>query len=380
MRCGILFFLWAAVAAWGQDFSGVWLLDGEASHLEALPYPPAAKMTVTHLGGKVACAECAPGGWTFSTDRRSTENRGGGFRHSVAAKWEGDDLVINALGFPAAGPQFVVMDRWRLAKDGVEIRVTREYQRGGTTESKLVYRREGAAPRQTVEAPPPTLATPVRSAAPPPAAPLDATPVTSAPAHATPAPEVPKQEHVLEAGARLPLKSISTFSSKSSQEGDRVYLETVQPVSRFGRVLLPPGTQITATVTFVKGAGRVKGRGEMMLRFESLTTPEGVTKDFRSHTSAAEPNAGAVDSEGKIKAGADKAGDAGKIGKSTAVGAVIGAGAGGAAGLGVGAAAGAAVGLARVLSGRGPDVNIRKGDVVEMTLDREVRFEDKEVP
>lgn len=370
MRRGVISLLLFAAAAASQDFSGTWLLDSGNSQFSSLPYPAAATIHVTHQSGRIACTDCAPGGWTFSTDRRSTESRGSGFRHSVAAKWEGDDLIVNALGFPAAGGQFTVMDRWHLARDRAKLTITREYQRGtSTAESTLVYRREGAAAEVAATPPPPL--------EPPPPPPTLTAP--SAPA-VTPAPAAPPaQEHVLETGARLPLRSISAFSSKNSQEGDRVYLETVQPVSRFGRVLLPVGTQITATITFVKGAGRVKGRGEMMLRFESLTTPAGVTKEFRSHVSGAEPTAGQVDSEGRIKSSGDKAGDAGKVGKSTAVGAVIGVGAAGATGAAVGAAAGAAVGLARVLGGRGPDVTIRRGDVVEMTLDREIRFEDTEV-
>ena len=371
MRRGLFWLFWFSATALGQSFSGVWLLDRDASQLGALPYPPAGQLRVAQESGLMVCAGCAPGGWRFTADRRSTESRGGGFRHSVAAKWEGGDLAINALGFPAAGGQFVLMDRWHLSRNNARLTITREYQRGtATAESTLVYRREGAVD-EVAPLPPPES----KPALSPPAAPAPAT----TPA-ITPAPEPPPaREYLLEAGARLPLRSISAFSSKNSQEGDRVYLETVQPVSRFGRVLLPPGTQITAAITFVKGAGRVKGRGEMMLRFESLTTPDGVTKDFRSHVSGAEPSAGQVDSEGRIKSSGDKAGDAGKVGKTTATGAVIGAGAAGATGLGVGAAAGAAVGLARVLSGRGPDVNIRRGDVVEMTLDRPVRFDDTEV-
>ena len=39
----------------------------------------------------------------------------------------------------------------------------------------------------------------------------------------------------------------------------------------------------------------------------------------------------------------------------------------------------AAAGLARVLGTRGPDVNIRRGDLVEMALDREIRFEESDV-
>jgi type IV secretion system protein VirB10 len=374
MRRGLIFAFIFPFLASAQDFAGVWLFQDGESQLDRLPAKPAARLTIGRDGGKYTCAECGPGGWAFTTDRKSTETRATNMRNSAAAKWEGDSLMINVMVIPTSSQQYIVMDRWQIARDGAKLTITREYQHGASsTVSKLVYRREGAA----APAPP---SAPIEA----PAAQLVPTPVVETPTPRPvpqpvkvqqPEPE-PEREHILEAGARLPLRSLSAFSSKSAKEGDRVYLETAQPVSRFGKLLLPAGTQITATVAFAQGAGRIKGRGELQLRFESLTTPNGVTKDFRGQATGADATAGRVDGEGRIKAGGSKGRDAGTVGTTTATGAIIGASAGHA---GIGAAAGAAAGLARVLGSRGSEVNINRGDMVEMSLDREIRFTEKEV-
>jgi len=350
-----------------QDFAGTWTLDEGASAMAGLPARPAARLMVTQTNAKWLCTGCGPGGWAFTTDRRSTESSGAGHRNSVAAKWQGETLMVNAIVHPVGRAQYVLMDRWKLSRDGGRLTITREVD-GVTGESTLVYRREGFV-AGVEEAKPEARSEPKLAAK-----------SETKPDEAKPEDARPEPEKVLEAGARLPLRSLSAFSSKTAQEGDRVYLETAQPVARFGQVLLPIGTQVTATVTFAKPAGRVKGRGEMMLRFETLITPGGVTKDFRAAATGADAEAGTVDKEGKIQAPGDKAGDAGKIGKTTATGAAIGAGVGGVTGLGIGAAAGAAAGLARVLGGRGPDVSIGRGDLIEMSLDREVRFTAAELP
>ena len=377
------------------SFAGTWVLAEAESRFSALPHAPAARMTVRRDGAKFSCLDCGPGGWVFTTDRKSTDTRTPSLRNSVAAKWAGEELVISVLVAPASAAQYSIADRWTLSRGGHRMTVTREFAGG---ESTLVYLREG------VEAPaPPAQPRPIPVGDPPladPETPAQAAALASAlassqqaasqqaaglqpaqPAAQAKADEpnggqVKAKEHILEAGARLPLRSLSAFSSKTAQQGDRVYLETAQPVTRFGRVLLPAGTQVTATIAFVQGAGKVKGRGELMLRFDSLVTPDGVSKDFRAQTTGVDATAGRVDREGRIESRGNKGGDAATAGKSTATGAIIGASAGRA---GLGAAAGAAAGLARVLGTRGPDVNIRRGDLVEMALDREIRFEESDV-
>lgn len=188
-------------------------------------------------------------------------------------------------------------------------------------------------------------------------------------------------EYVVTLGTKIPLSMINSVSTKHSGEGDRVYLETVFPIMANGRIVIPPGSYVTGTLTQVKRPGRVKGRGELFLRFDSLTLPNGVTRDFRARMGSTDAqSAGDFDrTEGKIKSEGNKAGDARNVGEATAAGASIGVIAGGASGhygmgAGIGAAAGATAGLMGVLLSRGPDAVLAKGSTIEMVLDRNLQF------
>lgn len=200
--------------------------------------------------------------------------------------------------------------------------------------------------------------------------------------------EPPSAEHKTEvlSGTRIPLSLINTVSSKHSVEGDRVYLETVFPIIANGRVAIPPGSYVAGTVTSVKRAGRIKGRAELYVRFDSLTLPNGVTRDFRARLGSVDGRSGEeLDrSEGKVKGEGNKGGDARTVGEAASAGTTIGVIAGSVngrpgMGAGIGAAAGAAAGLMGVLLTRGPDAALSQGSTVEMVLDRSLYFTDTEL-
>src|SRR3954453_14597837 len=118
--------------------------------------------------------------------------------------------------------------------------------------------------------------------------------------------------YLIEAGTKVPLSLINSVSTKHSAEGDRVYLETVFPIMSNGRIVIPPGSYVAGTVTQLKRPGRVKGRGELFVRFDSLTLPNGVTRDFRARIGAMDGRASEDfdRTEGKIKSEGNKSGDA----------------------------------------------------------------------
>lgn len=193
-------------------------------------------------------------------------------------------------------------------------------------------------------------------------------------------------KYVLEPGTRIPLSLINSVSTKHAAEGDRVYLETVFPILANGRVVIPPGSYVAGTITQVKRPGRVKGRGELFLRFDSLTLPNGVTRDFRARVGSLDGRSSEeLDrSEGKIISEGNKAGDARTVGEAAAAGASVGVIAGHAAGrtgmgAGIGAAAGAAAGVMGVLLSRGPEAVLAKGSTIEMVLDRPLVFSEEEL-
>src|ERR1022692_2192818 len=174
-------------------------------------------------------------------------------------------------------------------------------------------------------------------------------------------------EYTVAAGTRLPLSLINSVSTKHTELGDRVYPETAFPILVNGRIVIPVGSWVMGTVTEVKKPGRVKGRGELYIRFDNLTLPNGVTREFRSRMGGMDAGStGELDrAEGKVKSEGNKAGDVRTVAETTSAGASVGAIAGnaaghGAMGLGIGAAAGAAGGLIYILASRGPDAIDRK--------------------
>jgi hypothetical protein len=202
-----------------------------------------------------------------------------------------------------------------------------------------------------------------------------------------PKPEESKPaEFKVEPGTKVPLSLLNSVSTKHSAEGDRIYLETVFPILVNGRIVIPPGSYVAGTVTQVKKPGRVKGRGEIYVRFDSLTLPNGVTRDFRARMSAMDGRASEEfdKTEGKVKSEGNKGGDARTVGEAAAAGASVGVLAGSASGhygmgAGIGAAAGATAGLIGVLVSRGPDAVLAKGSTLEMVLDRPVLYNDSEL-
>jgi hypothetical protein len=193
-------------------------------------------------------------------------------------------------------------------------------------------------------------------------------------------------DYVIAPGTKVPLSLINTISTKHSVEGDRVYLETSFPVLANGRIVVPVGSYVAGTITDIKKPGRAKGRGELFIRFDSLTLPNGVTREFRARLGGVDGQAsGELDrAEGRVKSEGNKAGDVRTVAETASAGTSVGAIAGSVAGhttmgLGIGAAAGAAAGLIGVLVTRGPDAVLPRGSTVEMLLDRPISFEEREL-
>ncbi len=199
-----------------------------------------------------------------------------------------------------------------------------------------------------------------------------------------PKPEEAKAEpggYVVKAGTRVPLALINSVSTKHSAPGDHIYLESVFPILVSGKIVIPPGSYFSGTVTQVKRPGRVKGRGEMFIRFDQMILPNGVTREFRARVGGLDGRSSEeLDrTEGKITSEGNKGGDARTVGEAAGGGGTIGAIAGAAAGhpgmgVGVGAAAGAAAGLMGVLLSRGPEAVLAKGTQLDMVLDRDLSF------
>jgi len=214
----------------------------------------------------------------------------------------------------------------------------------------------------------------------------EAKPQASPEAEKASAEAIPGPTFKVEKGTNILLSMINSISTKTAADGDKVYLESVFPILAGGKVVIPPGSYVAGTVTHIKRPGKVKGRGEFYLKFDSLTLPNGTTRDFRAQITNLDGRASeSLDkTEGRIKSEGNKAGDAKTVGETVMIGTGVGALGGSVAGstgmgAGIGAAAGAAAGLLGVLLSRGPDAVLAKGTTLEMVLDRTLIFEESEV-
>ena len=188
------------------------------------------------------------------------------------------------------------------------------------------------------------------------------------------------------AGTHVPLVMVNSISSKHSQPGDPVYLESVFPVAVGGRILIPAGSHVSGTVTFAKRPGRIKGRGKLSIHLEQIILPNGVIRSLEGRPGALDGRSrDDLDREtGTVRSPGEKGEDAGDVATATAVGASIGAIAGSAAGragagLAGGSAVGAGVGVAQVLLTRGAEARLDRGTHVEMVLGSELTFDEEEV-
>ncbi|MDP9171581.1 MAG: hypothetical protein M3N54_13260 [Acidobacteriota bacterium] len=255
---------------------------------------------------------------------------------------------------------YTLSERWVRSPDGSRQTITRTIEgRGSAVESTVAY--DNPAVEITTFSPP----------AQPPAPGLRLPPAAPA-------------EYVLEAGTRILLRLTNSVNTKHSAPGDRIYLQTAVPVFLKGRLIIPQGSYVTGTITESQRAGRVKGKSGLNFRFDTLTLPNGIARDFHSRAGSVDAQGNLDRTEGRITGDGTKGKDTATVAKTTAAGTGIGTIAGAAAGnlgmgMGIGAAAGALGGLAGVFGSRGPDVVIPQGTSMEMVLDRELRFTDSEL-
>jgi type IV secretion system protein VirB10 len=174
------------------------------------------------------------------------------------------------------------------------------------------------------------------------------------------------------AGTKLPLVLHNAITTRNVQPGDPVYLETLFPIVLNNKIMIPAGSYVQGEVISAKRPGKVKGKGELQVRLNTLILPNGYTVSFNAVPSNAGTGGNeSVDPEGKIHGDSDKGTDVGTVIKGTAIGAGIGGIAGrSAGGAGIGAGIGAAVGLMTVLLTRGPELELPRGTTLDIVLDR----------
>src|SRR5260370_5330603 len=182
------------------------------------------------------------------------------------------------------------------------------------------------------------------------------------------------------AGTRIGVTLENGISTYSARPGDSVYFRTSFPITINNKVVVPVGSYLRGEVTDAKRPGRVKGKGELRIRLNTLILPNGYTVDLNAEPRSTDAGKTSTDSEGKITGPAGKGKDAETVAATTVTGAGIGAIAGGGKGAGIGAGIGGLAGLAAVLLTRGPEAQFPRGSSMDLVLERDLQLEAEQVP
>ena len=176
---------------------------------------------------------------------------------------------------------------------------------------------------------------------------------------------------VVPAGTVIPVTLTSRISTKNARDGDGIYGKTVFPITVNNKIVIPEGSFVRGKVTEIRRPGRVKGKGELTLNFQTLVLPSGITVPIYTSLGGA-GGAGERKGEATVQGDSSKGEDAKTVGTTAAQGALIGVIADRGKGAVVGGGVGAAAGTAAVLLTRGKDLVLEPGTTIEIVLDRPV--------
>lgn len=178
------------------------------------------------------------------------------------------------------------------------------------------------------------------------------------------------------AGTKFKTRLETPISSKISEVGDTIIVTLLEPMAVDAQHVLPRGTEMTGKVTFVKRAGKVKGRAEVYALINELTTnygPESIQVSIDAADDIANDEKIRTDEEGKLKSNKDLGDDMEDVARGASLGSLAStpvAIATDSVGAAIaGPAAGAIVGL---LLSRGKEVRLPVGSVFRMKFDKEL--------
>jgi hypothetical protein len=191
----------------------------------------------------------------------------------------------------------------------------------------------------------------------------------------------PADTLTIPAGSTITARLTTTLSTGANEEGDPFTARVIDPVFDGGIEVIPAGSTVEGRVTFEKEPGRVKGRAEMRLLAQTITTPDdNATYSIVAGLNDAEGAEGSKvkDEEGTIRGpGKSKKRAAVEAGVGAAVGAGVGAVAGGAVspgGSGKGALYGLVIGgvagLIHSIHKKGKDVILPQGTELTFVIQR----------
>lgn len=155
----------------------------------------------------------------------------------------------------------------------------------------------------------------------------------------------------------LALELLTPLSTDASQRGDRLQAKVIEPAEYAGYI-------VEGHVAHVRRPGKVKGVAELQLAFDQIRSPDNRAVTLRAELLEVTPMGGEdtnVDAEGGVRGRDSTKDDAAKVGAASGIGAIIGAIAGGGKGAAIGAIIGGGAGTAGVMTQRGKDIRIERG-------------------
>ena len=160
----------------------------------------------------------------------------------------------------------------------------------------------------------------------------------------------------------LNLELVQGVSTDSSQRGDRFQARVIEPAQYANYI-------VEGRVAQVKRPGKVKGVAELQLAFDQIRSPDNRTATLHAELIEIAPMQGtdpSIDSEGGVKGQDSTKDDAAKVGAASGIGAIIGAIAGGGKGAAIGAIIGGGAGAAGVMTQRGKDIRLERGQHIKI--------------
>ena len=160
----------------------------------------------------------------------------------------------------------------------------------------------------------------------------------------------------------LAIELLNPISTDVSHRGDRFQARVVEPSQYAGFI-------VEGRVAEVKRPGKVKGVAQLQLAFDQIRSPDNRTAELRAELMEITPMGDQqpeVDSEGGVKGRDSTKDDAAKVGAASGIGAIIGAIAGGGKGAAIGAIIGGGAGTAGVMTQRGKDLRLERGQQLKI--------------
>ena len=155
----------------------------------------------------------------------------------------------------------------------------------------------------------------------------------------------------------LALELLTPLSTEASQRGDRLQARVIEPAEYAGYI-------VDGRVSQVKRPGKVKGVAQLQLAFDQIRSPDNRTATLHAELIEITPMGAEdteIDPEGGVKGRDATKDDAAKVGAASGIGAIIGAIAGGGKGAAIGAIIGGGAGTAGVMTQRGKDIRLERG-------------------